>query len=511
MMRFLETDRRIGLSPTFIAALTIAATAAVGFLSAFSIKIAVVALAVAAFFAILAAVWDVQRLFFAILAFSLAGYAFFGKPFAYIGARPVYLDEAVLFFAAAVVIVKAKHARLTPIHWLLVLFMLLGAVRTFPFVGRYGIDALRDAVLWGYGLIAVAVSFTARPEHFRWVTKHYRKAIPFFLVWAPVELVILSLFRSALPNIPGTIVPIIVVKGGDLAITLVGVGAFLLLGLYAEGRRQPSPREAGLWFSWVVSLLIASALSRGAFLASALSMAIAFFLQPSFRVAFITLTATFALVVGLLVVPDFQIRGDRTVSPQQLVLNSLSIVGASGNSALDTTKEWRLAWWTKIVDYTVFGQYFWTGKGFGINLANADGFQVTSDGSLRDPHNSHVSVLARMGVPGLALWVALQGTFGVTLFGAARRAWARHDQYWFQVDAWLLAYWLAIMIATSFDLYLEGPQVGVWFWVIFGLGIAAIRAQESSSQLPEGAADEPFQPSFERGGEPFAGIRQAGG
>ena len=28
-------------------------------------------------------------------------------------------------------------------------------------------------------------------------------------------------------------------------------------------------------------------------------------------------------------------------------------------------------------DYTVFGDYFWTGKGFGINLADDDGFQTT--------------------------------------------------------------------------------------------------------------------------------------
>ena len=31
-----------------------------------------------------------------------------------------------------------------------------------------------------------------------------------------------------------------------------------------------------------------------------------------------------------------------------------------------------------IIDYTVFGDYFWTGKGFGISLADDDGFQGTA-------------------------------------------------------------------------------------------------------------------------------------
>jgi len=38
-----------------------------------------------------------------------------------------------------------------------------------------------------------------------------------------------------------------------------------------------------------------------------------------------------------------------------------------------------------------------------------------------------------------------------------------------------LVYWTAMMVDTSFDPYLGGPQDGIWFWTLFGLGLVVIR------------------------------------
>ena len=83
------------------------------------------------------------------------------------------------------------------------------------------------------------------------------------------------------------------------------------------------------------------------------------------------------------------------------------------SSALEGTKEFRLRWWSDIINYTINGPYFWTGKGFGINLADDDGFQVYADHSLRAPHNGHIEILARTGVPGLILWILMNAAIGV--------------------------------------------------------------------------------------------------
>ena len=154
--------------------------------------------------------------------------------------------------------------------------------------------------------------------------------------------------------------------------------------------------------------------------------------------------------------------------------NLSSVAGDIGNDGLDSTKEWRLQWWAEIVGYTFHGPYFWTGKGFGVNLADADGFQSTADHSLRAPHNSHFTILARMGVPGLLLWLTIQAAFGVGLLSAIRAHRRAGDLKLASIGGWLFAYWVAMMIDTSFDPYLEGPQGGIWFWTVVGLGLVVI-------------------------------------
>ena len=167
--------------------------------------------------------------------------------------------------------------------------------------------------------------------------------------------------------------------------------------------------------------------------------------------------------------------GGRPATIGQMIDNILSLFGSSADGGLEGTKQFRLAWWGTIVDYTLFGEHFWTGKGFGVNLADDDGFQSTSDGSLRAPHNSHLTVLARMGVPGFILWLLVMGAFAIGLLRTTRALRRSGDGRLAAVSAWVLVYWFAMMVDTSFDPYLEGPQGGIWFWSIFGLGLVVMR------------------------------------
>ena len=110
---------------------------------------------------------------------------------------------------------------------------------------------------------------------------------------------------------------------------------------------------------------------------------------------------------------------DRDLSARQLVNNMVSIFNSS-NVALDGTKQWRLAWWRTIQDYVFRGEFFWAGRGFGVNLAESDGFVVGRENPnaplLRSPHSIHMTILARTGVPGFALWLATLFTWFATIF-----------------------------------------------------------------------------------------------
>src|ERR671922_46382 len=100
---------------------------------------------------------------------------------------------------------------------------------------------------------------------------------------------------------------------------------------------------------------------------------------------------------------------------ERIATNIGSIFGVSDKGNLAATREWRLRWWRRIVGYTVHGDYFWTGKGFGIDLAVADGILPPGYKEVpnRNPHNVHMTVLARAGIPGLVLWMLIQGAFAV--------------------------------------------------------------------------------------------------
>ena len=84
----------------------------------------------------------------------------------------------------------------------------------------------------------------------------------------------------------------------------------------------------------------------------------------------------------LTVNPEVDLGLSRNVSVTQLIANLGSITGGD-DAQLDASKDWRLSWWTKIYGYTIDGPYLWVGKGFGVNLATDDGFQVDAEQSLR--------------------------------------------------------------------------------------------------------------------------------
>jgi hypothetical protein len=80
-----------------------------------------------------------------------------------------------------------------------------------------------------------------------------------------------------------------------------------------------------------------------------------------------------------------------------------------------------------------------------------------------------------MGVPGFVLWFLLQGAFGIQLLRSVFAHGRNGDVALAAVGGWILVYWTAMMVDTSFDPYLEGPQGGIWFWTLFGLGLVVIR------------------------------------
>ncbi len=425
------------------------------------------------------------------LGVSLVGYAFLGKGYAYIGVPPLFVGEMALALGLLALLrvgaTGIRHHR--GLLALVYLFMLIGLINTVPYLKPYGIDALRDSVTWLYAAFALIVAgLLLRLNWLELVLTQYARLIPWFLVAAPLSFVIFKLFENAIPQWPGSGTPLLYPKGGDIAVHLAGIVAFLMLGLHHRFTAPKFRRGWGEWLWWGLVLLgvLATSESRAATLSIVASGVFIALLRP--RSGWGRPVYLVAVILTLLVATNLKVNlgGQRDISAEGLLLNVQSIAGDSGSDAREGTRTWRLTWWDDIVNYTVYGPYFWSGKGYGINLANSDGYQVYQDQSLRNPHNGHLTFLARSGVPGFLAWVALQLAFGFSLLRAYARARATGQTTWANLNLWLFAYWLAFLVNATFDVYLEGPQGGIWFWSVFGFGLAALETQRRQAAALSG-------------------------
>lgn len=419
------------------------------------------------------------------LGVCLLGYALLGKTFAYVGVAPLYVGEVMLALGIGVALAMGRIGQAFgawPIRIWAVL-LLWTVIRTVPYLGVHGLDAPRDAMEIGYGLYAVIVAsvLLSEPERLRDLITRYRTLAVVMLLLVGAVYGVTKLAGGGMPTLPwAPDVALLNAKGGDLMVQMTGIVAFLMLG----GMRL-SPWVVALAV-FNVSIIMVS--NRGGMVAFALGMGLVWLMRPTGTGATRFVYALAVLVVvAALVGPMIDVKiqgGTRSLSIEQVTENIRSVFGNSGSEALDGTKRWRLLWWGKIVDYTFAGPYFWTGKGFGLNLAEADGFTLGEvDEGLRSPHNGHLTVLARAGVPGLVLWVALHlSWFGMVLLAWGRARLADHRR-WMALFAWLSGFWVAALVNASFDVYLEGPMGGIWLWSVIGVGVAAVRLHRTHPDL----------------------------
>jgi hypothetical protein len=417
--------------------------------------------------------------YLAFLAFVLLGYALMGKGFAYLGFPPLYMGEIALF-AGIVIFVRTGAfvgAVATIPALLLIALMVWVLARTFPFVHTYGFDALRDSVIAVYGIFAFIVIGLLLEDSRRidLILRYYGFMLISFPA-IPVGFWLTKYWVDYIPHLFGP-VPIVEIGASAVGTHLAGTMIYILIGY-----RKVSVVWIVVWFA---TLALVSATNRGATLAVVVPVALAMLLLGRFRLMLTTIVAAVIIFAVMLAVEstfgeynEAKDSIERPVSAHQIVENVKSIVGQSGHQT-EGTKQWRLNWWDIIINDTLRGPNFWTGRGFGINLADADGFAGTGDPHnprppTRSPHNAHMTLLARAGVPGVVLWALVLVAWAGMLARAMLTARARGDKQWADLFVFIGCYVAAILINATFDVTLEGPMQGIWFWCLFGFGVGSV-------------------------------------
>lgn len=418
------------------------------------------------------------------MPFFLLGYAVAGRAFAYLGIPPFYMGEILLMIGLWQVasLVRPLSVFLLPQIYSLLFFMLWGALQTAPYLFEYGEMAMRDGALWGYGFFAIIIAMVlvSMPSALPLLVSRYRFFVQFFPYVAFAGLIILAFFKRSVFDV--TI--LLQMKAGDILVHLAAITAFVTCGM--------AGKKPLLWFLAIIGAIIcAGSIGRGGLLAFCFGLGVLVLLRLYYKTIWRTLLMLFVaillLVTLLLVLPEKENtnRFQRQISPVQLAKNMVSIFMPAEQWGLEGTKRYRIEWWNKIIDYTFFGDYFLTGKGYGINLAASDGQLIKGDTSLRSPHNAHLTILARSGVPGFALWVMLNLAWIIGIIRAIFLAKLLHAKQWEGWLSTLLVFFLAALVNASFDVYLEGPMGGIWFWTVFGIGAASIHLLRTQPELLE--------------------------
>jgi O-antigen ligase len=442
-----------------------------------------------------------------LIAALLGGYLLFDKAFAYLRlpGTPLYVGEMVLGVGALGAVFATRYLRVPirdePILALLGAFTIWGLIRALPGIGEYQINALRDSALWYYSLFAffILAALAKSPQLLESLIHQLTRLTPWLLVWLPLALV-LTPFSEDAPTVPFSTISVLTHKPGNAAIA-----ALLVLGWMWVFPDTRSARSRTLWS--VMALLVialAATQNRGGLLGvvAGATIGLAFVRNRLGLVARgVVITAVGLGLASMLSlsVPFPGVQG-REFSAAQLVANVVSLGGEDSPGNLGGTVKGREELWSRILDKQVADGRLVDGSGFGQNLAAEVGVYDEGKDTLRNPHNSHLHVMARMGLVGLSLWIALWVGWYWRLIAGCRRLARQGLDRRRQVAVLSLMVTTAILVSSFFDPQLEGPQVAALLWTAFGIGVAVTTVRPwfgggtaAPSALPSRSNGEPLR------------------
>jgi hypothetical protein len=409
----------------------------------------------------------------------LGGYLLLDRAFAYLHlpGTPLFVGELVLGVGVLGAVMSTRHfvvpIRDEPILAVLVAFTVWGVIRTLPGIATYQLDAVRDAALWYYCLFVflAAAALSRSPELIERLVRQLNRFVPWLLLWLPIGLVLAPLSTSA-PTVPFSTVSVLSHKPGSAA-----TAALLVLGCLwlLPGDRSPRSR-AGWSLLALVVIGLAATQNRGGLLGviAGGAVGLAFLRNRTGLVARTVLVAGLGLMLASLLslkVPMAGVQG-REFSASQLIDNLVSLTGKKSPGNLGGTVDGREELWSRILAKQISDGRLIHGSGFGQNLATEVGVYDEGKDTLRSPHNSHLHVMARLGVVGISLWGALWIGWYWRMLAGCRRLGRDGLDFRRKIGVICLMVVTAVLVSCFFDPILEGPQGAALLWTAVGIGVA---------------------------------------
>lgn len=405
---------------------------------------------------------------------------------------PLLPGEVALLVGGTALVVQSATKRHLPfrrdaLNFAIFAWMLVGTIR-FSFDFRdYGVLALRDFALVYYAGFFFFAQWSARDSASAKFLRHcLMLAIGLLLVVHPLYTQFTDFFVGTL-QFRGT--PLIFFKD-DLVGNFMAMGALLFFLQFEQTRRL-------FWIlpSMALTGLMLTTGSRSSMVGLGVGAA---WLALAGRRRFAFTLAAGAIVMAVIValVAEMRNRSIRQTPLWAVYERVVSVADPFGQRTYEVDEMskgdnnvFRLVWWRAAIDETIETNS-WFGLGFGYDLAARFVREYYPEGNddfnARSPHNVLVTVFARMGALGFALFVFILIVTAIRTWHALRSA-----RMVFTEGAWWCAVWV-LFIGACFGVVLEGPMGAVVFWTALGLANAtSVDALAVKEPAAEATAESP--------------------
>lgn len=343
---------------------------------------------------------------------------------------------------------------------LLLLFVFISFVYILKGAFTYSVmDVIRDSFIFQYGWFVFIVFLFEDQKAYIW-----NKLFQIYK-WFPLVALINFILQYFVPffetfHVFGNI-PLMLYKNGDMGVHLLISTLLILINI----NKLSTKWKISLVALIVFDFLTLSAYSRSGMISYLMGIICFLYFNKDhdLKNAYKSLTKyiPWALVIVIPIYFTIQVKENfqgRTVGFSQLKENVTSLAATPEDATLEKNVLWRLLWWGNILDYSFSKQYFATGKGLGMSLAQSDDI-ITSEEDLRSPHNFHLNIMARFGVILFFVWLFWMYLIIKPIFKK-------------QLGTLSLAIsciLMAFLFNASFDVFLEGPMGAMPFWTWVGL------------------------------------------
>ncbi len=435
-----------------------------------------------------------------LLAFAFVGYVVGNRGFAQLQPAnliPLLPAEAVLLVATPALVARmalrqSVGVRRDALNYSILAWMLFATIRLPLDMNRFGVIAVRD-----YAMIYYAAFFflaQAFGDHIASSALLKKSLTAAFVALMPVVISILVAPDFLVDNLTWRGIPIIFHKS-DLIATSLAAGFFWLWT-----RWDKTHHRIWLLASAASLLLIGGMASPRAGMFAVGVTTVLWLLTGRWRIAAYQAGVVAAACLIALAALSFTGKDLNTSLPYSMYEHAISIFDPRGTGTyingesgdLGGNNQFRLIWWRDVIEDTLAANPVF-GQGFGSDLSTrflAD-YDLLSDEAFatRSPHSMIVTVFGRMGLLGIAAWIAVSASMAAMAWRLLKRG---------EPDGMGLAsIVLVVWLSSCFGVVLEGPMGAVVFWVALGLANSSLRrgvATGSPSAGSTTACDSPERP-----------------